>query len=231
VKAEGKSMPTLWIATEQIKSRFAELFVAVGWLVVPFASPDLLLNRAFQACLPDAIIFEAEGKSPEEAFRKFGRAKIAPVLIVVASWPFALQAIEAGADDVIVSPVDPAELLFRVHRLVRLAHVVHVGELTIDLAARSVHYNRRLIKLPRLEFRLLVCLAEHIGQVVEYDQMLNEVWKCDPVSGGTRYQVKNCIKRLRQKIEPDASHPQYIISVRQVGYCLKNQAQWEEPHV
>lgn len=224
-------MPTLWIATEQLKSRLAELFAAVGWLVVPFASPDLMLNCAFQARLPDAIIFEAERESPQETFRKFGRAKIAPSLIIVASWRLALQAVEAGADDVIVSPVDPAELLFRVHKLVRMANVVHVGEVTIDLAARSAHYNRRLIKLPLTEFRLLACLAEHIGQVVEYDQILSEVWKCDPGSGGTRYQVKNCIKRLRQKIEPDASHPQYIISVRQVGYRLQNQAQWEEPRV
>ena len=224
-------MPTLWIATQQLKSRLTELFMAIGWLVVPFGSPDLMLNSAFQTRQPDAIIFEVEEKSPPEEFQKIGRTKIAPLLIIVASWPFALQAVEAGADDVIVSPVDPVELLFRVHKLLRMANVVHVGELTIDLSTRSVHYNRRLIKLPLLEFRLLTCLAAHIGQVVEYDQILKEVWECDRRSGGTRYQVKNCIKRLRKKIEPDASHPQYIISVRQVGYCLKNQTQWEEPYV
>ena len=54
---------------------------------------------------------------------------------------------------------------------------------------------------------------QQLGEAVSYDQILDEVWGCDPDTGGTREQVKTVVKRLRKKIEPDPNQPQYIISV------------------
>lgn len=107
-------------------------------------------------------------------------------------------------------------------------NIAHVGELEIDLAAWRVKRGSRVIKLAPLEFRLLACLAEYIGQVVSHDKLLDEVWRYAPDAGGTLEQVRTCVKRLRQKIEPDPHHPQYIINIEKVGYRLGNQEQWEE---
>jgi DNA-binding response OmpR family regulator len=57
--------------------------------------------------------------------------------------------------------------------------------------------------------------------------ILRDVFGSFPELGGTPEQVKSAVKRLRRKIEPDPHHPQYIISVRRVGYQLRSQAQWE----
>ncbi len=108
------------------------------------------------------------------------------------------------------------------------AHIVRVSELEIDLAAWRVKRGSCVIELAPLEFRLLACLAEHIGQVVSYDKLLDEVWRYAPDAGGTLEQVRTCVKRLRQKIEPDPHHPQHIINIKKAGYRLRNQTQWEE---
>lgn len=151
----------------------------------------------------------------------------APVLAVVPNWTFADPVVEDGADEVMIAPVNPIELLRRAGRLVRAAKIVRVGGLAIDLAAQTVKRSGCVVRLSSIEFRLLACLAEHIGQVVSHDDILLYVWKYHPKWGGALEQVKSCVKRVRQKIDPDPHDPQYIVSIRRVGYQLRNQAQWE----
>ena len=64
-------------------------------------------------------------------------------------------------------------------------------------------------------------------EAVSYDDILQDAFGHFPELGGTLEQVKSCVKRVRQKIETDPHHPQYIITIRRVGYQLRNQAQWE----
>jgi len=81
---------------------------------------------------------------------------------------------------------------------------------------------------PLLRQRLaLDCLAQHLGQPVSHDKILGDVCGCFPERGGTLEQVKSVVKRLRQKIEPEPHHPQYIISIKRIGYQLSSQAQWQ----
>jgi len=218
-------VPSVWIATKS-NTRLVEAFQRAGWEVEVFA-PANLVPISRQVRQPDVMIFEAlEGPVLDELLELF-RVRYAPMLTIVANWAFARQARDAGADEVMVAPVDPIELLLRAEALVRAWKVVRVGELRIDLFAQTVERSDRLIHLSPGEFRLLACLAEHIGQEVSHDDILQDAFGQLPELGGTLEQVKSCVKRVRQKIEPDPHHPQYIITIRRVGYQLRNQAQWE----
>ncbi len=219
-------MPSAWIATKS-NPQLVEAFQVAGWEVGVTAPADLA-PASRRVDKPDVLIFETlEGPVLDEVLELF-RVRYAPMLIITANWAFARQARDAGADEVMVAPVNPIELLFRAERLVRAAKVVRVGELAIDLPAQTVERGGRVIQLSPAGFRLLACLTRHIGQAVSYDEILQEAFGYFPELGGTQEQVKSCVKRVRKKIEPDPRHPQYIIAVRGVGYCLKNQTQWEE---
>ncbi|MDF1501124.1 MAG: winged helix-turn-helix domain-containing protein [Anaerolineales bacterium] len=100
--------------------------------------------------------------------------------------------------------------------------LVNAGGLNISLQRPIVLRWGQEIALSSLEAQVLQYLASHIDRWVSIDELLNSVWKTDKQSGGTKDQVKSCIKRLRAKIEPDRSYPRYIISSRSEGYRLNN---------
>jgi DNA-binding response OmpR family regulator len=72
------------------------------------------------------------------------------------------------------------------------------------LLARHAELNGRLVHLSPHEFNLLAYLARHASRAIPFDELWREVWHCDP-SGGTADQIKSCVKRVRQKIEPDSN--------------------------
>jgi len=148
--------------------------------------------------------------------------------VLAANWEVASAAIEAGADDAMVTPVNSAELLFRARKVVSQSKIVRVDDLAIDLNARRVRRGNHIIALSPVEFRLLACLAKHIGEAVSFNQILDDVWGSKPDRGGTFEQVKSALKRLRRKLAPDPNHPQFLITVRGFGYRLRSQAQWDE---
>ena len=177
---------------------------------------------------PDVIIYDV-GQGPlTSTFQSYCVAHLAPLLILTTTWDIAWQAIEAGAGDAMMTPCDPAELLFRARRLVHASQMVRVHYLVIDLKNRHVRLGNQVPDLSPLELRLLICLAEHVGEAVSFDQILDEAWECPSNRGGTREQVKTLVKRLRRKIERDPGKPQYLVSVQAVGYRLRSQAQWDE---
>jgi DNA-binding response OmpR family regulator len=219
-------MPTAWLITKT-NPQLAETFQTAGWETEVFAPHDLVPARQPRAYDPDLIVFEVAEEPLFDEFQELCRDKLAPILAIVPNWAWADRVGETGADAVMVAPVNPVELLWRGRRLVRASKIVRVGELKIDLIAQTVKRSGCVIRLSSIEFRLLACLAEHIGLAVNHDTILFEAFGGFPERGGTVEQVKTCVKRLRQKIEPDLHHPQYIISIRRVGYQLRNQAQWE----
>ena len=149
------------------------------------------------------------------------------MLVIVADLAYAQAALEVGADDFLVMPVDPIEAVLRVRKLARTSDLIRVGELAIDLAAWRVNQSGRRVRLSPVEFRLLACLAKRVGQMVNHATILDEVWGWE-AEHGTLVQVKNYIARLRRKIEPDLHNPQYIITIMGEGYRLRSQRQWEE---
>lgn len=103
------------------------------------------------------------------------------------------------------------------------SHLIVVGPLSIDLQACCAKLREQQIQLTKLEFNVLACLARNAGRVVSHAELLREVWGCP--GGGTPAQIKNCIKRLRQKIEPDPKRPSYLVTVYGHGYLMPNHAE------
>jgi DNA-binding response OmpR family regulator len=101
---------------------------------------------------------------------------------------------------------------------------IRFGGLTIDLRSREVTRWGQHIHLTPLEFRVLAYLAQQRGHTMCPTELLSAVWLAPPDRGGTLAQVHNCIKRIRQKIEPDFKHPRYLLSERGWGYWLQDPA-------
>jgi OmpR family response regulator RpaB len=85
-----------------------------------------------------------------------------------------------------------------------------------------VSYENSRVRLSSIEYRLLACLAKRAGQTVSYAEIMEDVWGWDPELE-TLLRVKNCVNRLRKKIERDAHNPEYIITLPGQGYRLRNE--------
>lgn len=219
-------MAIAWIVTTT-NPHLIEAFRRGQWEVKSFSPSEFVPASIARVCKLDAIVFEMADAMSVDTCREICDKRIAPTLAIVANLAYAQAALEAGADDFLVAPVDPIEALLRVRKLARTSNVVRVGDLEIDLAARQVSYDGRLVQLSRLEFRLLACLAKRAGHMVSHAMILEDVWGRE-ADHWTLAQVKSSVGRVRTKIEPDLHNPQYIISIRGEGYRLRNQRQWEE---
>jgi two-component system response regulator MtrA len=129
--------------------------------------------------------------------------------------------LESGADDYIVKPFKPKELIARIRARMRrndeVSNVeVTIGELVIDVNGHTVRRGDQFLSLTPLEFDLLVCLARKPGQVFTREALLEEVWGYRH-SADTRL-VNVHVQRLRSKIEHDPERPEVVLTVRGVGY-------------
>ncbi len=138
--------------------------------------------------------------------------------------------LELGADDYITKPFSIREFRSRVRALLRRAavsrqvggegDVISVEELTIDLARRSVEVRGERVQLTYVEFELLRILASHPGRVYSRRMLLEALW------GGADYREPRTIdvhvRHLREKLEQDPAAPEYILTVRGVGYRFRD---------
>lgn len=137
-----------------------------------------------------------------------------------------IAALDAGADDYVMKPFSAPELVARVRAALRRSArgsdqlpVLQLGNVTIDLTKRDARAPDREIHLTRLEYRVLESLARQAGMIVTSNQLIREVWGPDRL-GDTR-SLRACLKNLRQKIEPDPSRPQFIVTEIGLGYRLR----------
>jgi DNA-binding response OmpR family regulator len=128
-----------------------------------------------------------------------------------------------GADDYVVKPFSPAELVARVDAVLRRVDTapsqeppIEVGELRIEPAARRVFVGDEEVQLTQREFDVLVFLARHPGQVFSRNQLMDAVWQYSFYTDTSTVTVH--IRRLRAKIEPDPAQPRHIQTVWGVGY-------------
>ena len=136
-----------------------------------------------------------------------------------------IRGLEMGADDYVVKPFSPQELVSRVRAVLRRARrdpedeaakPLVFAELSIDPGTRLVTVSGREIALTAVEFDMLWLLARHPRQVFSRQQLLERVWgRSDYIDPGT---VTVHIRRLREKIEADPSNPAYIVTLWGVGY-------------
>lgn len=132
-----------------------------------------------------------------------------------------VEGLQSGADDYVVKPFKPKELVARIHaRLRRLEEtaneVLAIGDLVIDIGAHSVSRGAHAIPVTPLEFDLLVALASRPGYAFSREQLLADVWGYQH-AGDTRL-VNVHVQRLRGKVEIDPENPEIIVTVRGVGY-------------
>ena len=185
------------------------------------AAQDAMDREKPDLALVDISLAEGNG------FGVFADAKsrgIPVIFLTASSDEFSVvTGLDMGADDYISKPFRPRELVSRIRNVLRqrMKHtsVVTLGELTIDTDRGSIHRNGQELYLSALEYKLLLIFLQHRGQVLTRERLLEEIWDCagDFVSDNT---LTVYIKRLREKIEPEHQNPQYIRTVRGLGYRL-----------
>jgi len=189
------------------------LDVAVEWL------PDLIILDVYLPMMDGFELCRRLRTLPLTAER--------PILFVTAKAELddKLTGFRAGGDDYLVKPFDVPELVWRVRALLRRYNqtepeYLQVGPLTLNLQSFELRIGDKTQLLTQVEFELLSFLMRHPGRVFSYEQLLQRVWGYPPGVGSPAL-VRVHIRNLRQKIEPDPSHPIFLQTVRGHGYTIR----------
>lgn len=134
-----------------------------------------------------------------------------------------LAGLGLGADDYIVKPFMPEELLLRVYAVLRRcykedAHLIHLAGCTIDFSRAEVNKNGDIISLTAKEHILLETLARNEGKIVTVDALCEALWGDNPF--GYENSLNAHVRRIREKIETDPSRPVSLITIKGLGYKL-----------
>src|SRR5579884_2382674 len=184
--------------------------------------------RKVRDAAPDLIILDIlmPGIDGFEVCRRLRAGDDTPILMLTARDDVAdrVRGLDAGADDYLVKPFAPDELLARVRALLRRREprergtVLRFADLSVDLRTRQVFRGEREIQLSAKEFDLLSYFARHPRQVLTRDQLLDAVWGYH--FEGESNVVDVYVGYLRQKLEA-ANEPRLIYTVRGVGFALR----------
>ena len=187
---------------------------------------------------PDLIILDLMLPKIDglEVAREVRKTKDTPIIMVTAkdSELDKVLGLELGADDYVTKPFSNRELVARVKANLRRQGTsnnsgsnendenkdIKIGDLVIHPEAYSVSKRGENIELTHREFELLHYLAQHIGQVMTREHLLQTVWGYD-YFGDVRT-VDVTVRRLREKVEDSPSHPTWLVTRRGVGYYLRN---------
>ena len=188
--------------------------------------------QLWQRTNPDVVILDImlPGLSGLEVLRRRRRAGDHAAVIVLSARgeeEDRLVGLETGADDYVVKPFSPRELVLRVEALLRraerlagtslLTSTITLGTVVINPAARQASVDGRLLPLTVREFDLLAFLAGHAGQTFSKEELLRRVWGWD---FGDTSTVTVHVRRLREKLERDPSDPILVLTVGRSGYRM-----------
>jgi DNA-binding response OmpR family regulator len=181
-------------------------------------------RRAWDLILLDLILPDGDGLAACGRIRERHRMPIV-ILSTRRQLEDRVAGLETGADDYIVKPFEPAEMIARVRAQIRRAQqlsvadgpeVLHVGPLTIDPSTQDAVVDGRAVGLTQKEFQLLYFLATRAGKAVSRETLIDHLWSEDEL--GSDKNVAVYIRRIRQKIEKDPDDPEILLTVRGFGY-------------
>jgi len=185
--------------------------------------------KAFQAGSPDVVVLDVglPGMSGFDVCRRLRAISDVPILMLTVRGEEMerLKGLELGADDYIVKPFSPLELVARTRAVLRRSQaaplaassrIIVDGELTLDLDNREVILRGQPARLTPTECRILSQLVANAGRVVTQKTLLAKVWGWESDDGILMLKVH--IARLRQKLGDDAHNPRYIFTERGLGY-------------
>ena len=182
------------------------------------------VGQDYDVAIVDRMLPEVDGKSIVEAMRTAGRQTPVLFLSAMAEVRHRVEGLKAGGDDYLTKPFAFSELMARVDALgrrsgdVKAETTLRVGDLEVDLVARTVQRAGSPIELQPREFKLLEFLMRHSEQVVTRTMLLEHVWDYhfDPQTNV----IDVHISRLRQKIDKEFGAP-LLLTVRGAGYTLR----------
>lgn len=187
------------------------------------------LNEDYALVLLDVMLPKEDGF---QVCKKLRNEKNIPIILVSAKREDIdkIRGLGLGANDYIVKPFNPSELIARVKSQIanyeRLTskpkeeeNVLHIDNLRINIDSHEVFLDNTLIVLPNKEFELLVFLAKHPNIVFSKDQLFEKIWGLDAI--GEISTVTVHVNRVREKIEKDTANPKFIETVWDSGYRFR----------
>jgi DNA-binding response OmpR family regulator len=223
-------MPSILIVDDEPKIvQLARDYLERAGFDVASAADGTAALTVFRARRPDLIVLDLglPGRDGLDVTRLVRKESNVPIIILTARGEESdkLVGLELGADDYIVKPFSPKELVARVRAVLRRAEGAgaardsfHVGDLDIDVPRMRVTVAARPVELTATEFQLLAALARQPGRIFTRAQLLDAIH-------GVAFEsyeraIDTHIKNLRRKIEPDPRRPRYVITVYGVGYKM-----------
>lgn len=227
----GRKVLLVWYPDGRMLRYLRANLESRGFDVVSAGAPSELASLVERE-EPDAILVDVEGVTlqTKRLVDELRSLTEAPVLMLASEYNSdqCVDLLNAGAADYIGKPFNMEELIARLHAAQRsrvptgaertASRIVRTGDLSVDLAQRIVTVGGSEVRLSRTEFKLLRVLAQHIGTVLAHDMLLERVWGAGYTQESDFVWVY--VRRLRRKIEPDPSHPCYVVTVPGVGYRL-----------
>ncbi|GAA1144776.1 response regulator [Nesterenkonia lutea] len=192
-----------------------------------FDAVDIFDREGADLVLLDLML---PGQSGTEVCRQIRLKSNVPVIMLTAkdSEIDKVVGLELGADDYVTKPYSSRELLARVRAVLRRqveaevddGSMVTAGPVSMDIERHTVEVKGAPLSLPLKEFELLEMLLRNAGRVLTRGQLIDRVWGSDYVGDTKTLDVH--VKRLRAKIEPDPSRPEFLITVRGLGYKFES---------
>jgi DNA-binding response OmpR family regulator len=204
-----------------------------GYEVVPALDGQAALNefdrQPFDLVVLDIMLPKIDGL---EVCRQLRAKSSVPIIMLTAKAEEIdkVLGLELGADDYITKPFSMREFRSRVRAALRRAEMraqldgdeepLERGDLRIDLAKRAVALHAQPVQLTYVEFEILAVLAAHPGRVYTRDMLLDRIWGDSAFRDQRTIDVH--IRHLREKLERDPKNPEYLLTVRGVGYRFKD---------
>jgi two-component system alkaline phosphatase synthesis response regulator PhoP len=202
--------------------------IAEGYDVESATDAPTALTRAvserYDIMLMDVMLPGGNGFDICKTIRQ--RGVQTPILMLTARGQVVdrVVGLKLGADDYLVKPFEMAELLARIEALLRRSttspasvnDAFRFGDVSVDFRRAEVIKDGRALELSAREFKLLRYFLEHRGAALSRDELLNEVWGYNAMPSTRTVDVH--VAWLRQKIEDNPRHPQYILTVHGLGY-------------